>query len=397
LSVVGEWISEPSEEAIISVESDVISPAGAARGDPSPGSVSAADAPLAFWPLLHGDLFAKLTAPETPKAGVAGRWERGLESAYPAARIRDILLSAETSEVLSFIAREALHAEAVRAAWLVAAERIARGGRFPPGFVPASRLVDAEKAGRVRRLLGIPARGAGFLAEAYPRRLSVRLPVEDLLSDAWTTDELASALFRLLDQVSTDAEAWLASLPGVQPIPLEASPVVIIADGISADVWLEALRPEALPPELAAAGIGWARLDAAPSTTDSLGALFSVSGDPQEQLAARGVPMLTLKGSEERSLKDRLLPLDPGQPLVARLTLFDKAAHQRTLRLSEMAVILRDILVRDLPPVLRSCAEQGRTLVLTADHGMSLTRTGLSHGRGGTYERTIFRGTWPPA
>jgi hypothetical protein len=249
----------------------------------------------------------------------------------------------------------------------------------------------------VRRLLGILARGAGFLAEAYPRRLSVRLPVEDLLSDAWTTDELASALFRLLDQVSTDAETWLASLPGVQPIPLESSPVVIIADGISADVWLEALRPEALPPEFAAAEIGWARLDAAASTTDSLGALFSVSGDPQEQLAARGAPMLTLKGSEQLSLKDRLLPLDPGRPSVVRLTLFDKAAHQRTLRLSEMAVILRDILVRDLPPVLRSCAHQGRTLVLTADHGLSLTRTGLSHGRGGAYERTIFRGTWPPA
>ena len=206
-----------------------------------------------------------------------------------------------------------------------------------------------------------------------------------------------SALFRLLDQVSADAEAWLASLPGVQPIPLEASPVVIIADGISADVWLEALRPHTLPPELAAAGIGWARLDSAPSTAESLGALFSVSGDPQEQLAARGVPMLTLKGSEERSLKDRLLPLDPGRPSVVRLTLFDKAAHQRTLRLSEMAVILRDILVRDLPPVLRSCAQQGRTLVLTTDHGMSLGRTGLSHGRGGAYERTIFRGTWPPA
>jgi hypothetical protein len=183
----------------------------------------------------------------------------------------------------------------------------------------------------------------------------------------------------------------------VQSIPLEGSPVIIIADGISADVWLEALGPEAVPPEIATAEISWARLDCAPSTTDSLGALFSVRGDPQEQLAARGVPLLTLKGSEELSLKDRLLPLDPDRPSVVRLTLFDKAAHLQTLRLSEMAVILRDILVRDLPPVLRACAQQGRTLILTADHGLSLTRKGLSHGRGGVYERTIFRGTWPPA
>ncbi len=249
----------------------------------------------------------------------------------------------------------------------------------------------------MRRLLGILARGAGFLAETYPQRLSVRLPVEELLADVWTTDELASALFRLLEQVATDAEPWLASLPGVQPISLESSPVVIIADGISADVWLEGMRPDGLPPEIAAAEIGWARLEAAPSTADSLGALFSIRGDPQEQLAARGAPMLTLKGSEERSLKDRLLPLEPGRPSVVRLTLFDKAAHKQTLRLSEMATILRDILVRDLPPILRSCAEQGRTLVLTADHGMSLARAGLSHGRGGAYERTIFRATWPPA
>jgi len=130
----------------------------------------------------------------------------------------------------------------------------------------------------------------------------VRLAVEELLSDAWTTDELASALFRLLDKVAADAETRLSSLPGVQPVSLEAAPVVIIADGISADVWLEALRPEGLPPELAAAEIGWARLDAAASTTDALSALFSVRGDPQEQLAGRGVPLLTLKGSEALSL-----------------------------------------------------------------------------------------------
>ncbi|MCX7031187.1 MAG: DUF6079 family protein [Spirochaetes bacterium] len=397
LSLVSEWIAEASEQVIISVGSEVPSVVGSPGSDPSRGTVPAADAPLAFWPLLHGSLLDKLTVPEAPQAEEMKLWEHRLESAFPAARLREVLLAADTAEVLSFIAREGLHAGAVRAAWLVVAERIARGGKLPAGFNPASRLADAEKAGQVRRLLAVLAREAGLVAEAYPRRLAVRLPVEDLLSDAWTTDELASALFRLLDQVSTEAEPWLASLPGVQPIPLDDSPVVIIADGISADVWLEALKPEALPHELAVAEISWARLDSAPSTAESLGALFSVSGDPQEQLAARGVPMLTLKGSEELSLKDRLLPLDPDRASVVRLTLFDKAAHLQTLRLSEMAVILRDILVRDLPPVLRACAQQGRTLILTADHGLSLNRKGLSHGRGGVYERTIFRGTWPPA
>ncbi len=177
LSLVGEWISEPSEEAIISVGSDVASPGGAAGGDPSRSAVTAADAPLAFWPLLHGDLFTKLAAPDAPKAGEVGRWERGLESAFPAARLRDILLSVETSEVLSFIAREGLHAEAVRAAWLVAAERIARGGRLPGGFHPRFPARGRREGGpgaaasrgpRARR--GLPRGGVSAPALRAPAR-----------------------------------------------------------------------------------------------------------------------------------------------------------------------------------------------------------------------------------
>jgi hypothetical protein len=44
--------------------------------------------------------------------------------------------------------------------------------------------------------------------------------------------------------------------------------------------------------------------------------------------------------------------------------------------------------------VLRECRGQKRPLVLTTDHGLSLSRDGLSHGRGGAYERLIFRARW---
>jgi hypothetical protein len=40
------------------------------------------------------------------------------------------------------------------------------------------------------------------------------------------------------------------------------------------------------------------------------------------------------------------------------------------------------------------CTMQKRRLVVTTDHGFSLTRTGLSHGKGGVFERAVFRAEW---
>jgi len=54
--------------------------------------------------------------------------------------------------------------------------------------------------------------------------------------------------------------------------------------------------------------------------------------------------------------------------------------------------VMRDAI--DLPAVLRECSRRKRPLILTTDHGLSLSRDGLSHGRGGAYERLIFRARW---
>jgi hypothetical protein len=185
----------------------------------------------------------------------------------------------------------------------------------------------------------------------------------------------------------------MTGIPPVEAISLSGAPVVLIADGVPADVWMEAgIGRETGEP--AGCRTSWARLDAVPATQESIASLFVLTGDPQEQLALRDVPILTLKGNEERSLKELLLPLQPGKPAVVRLTFFDKAAHARRLRLSEMAAALAEIAGRDLPAVLRECGRQKRALILTTDHGLSLARDGLSHGQGGAYERLIFRARW---
>jgi hypothetical protein len=395
LSLVSEWMSETSDDALISVEPDL--PGGPHAADTLGAESTAAHvgrSTASFWPLLHGGLFAH-ASPAAAAGGEILEWEKRLEEAFPSTRLREVFLSADTEEVARFIRSETLHTAAVRAAWLVLAERVADGRGLPPGFSPASRHADPEKARRIRDLLASLLRAAGALTMPYPERLSVRIAFEELLFDPWATDELSSAIYRSLEKVSGEADSWLAGLHPVEAVPLSGSPMVCIADGVPADVWMEAARIDGEKGVLAGAEKGWARLETPPLTQESIASLFVLKGDPQEQLGLRDVPVITVRGNEERPIAESLPPPEPGKPTVIRFTLFDKAAHTRRLRLSEMASILAGILGRDLPAVVRQCMRQKRALILTTDHGQSLSRDGLSHGKGGAYERLIFRARWP--
>ena len=77
-----------------------------------------------------------------------------------------------------------------------------------------------------------------------------------------------------------------------------------------------------------------------------------------------------------------------------RISLVDEGAHDGLLRLAEMPAAVCRFLENELPGLKKICAAQKRRLILTADHGLSLTRTGLSHGKGGVFERAIFRVEW---
>jgi len=417
LALVTEWLSETSEEALIAVEPDRTGGglAGAAAGSAAGGfddgaGVGASSAALpdatSFWPLLHGDLLARLPArlplrspshPSSPGASTVDavtRWESALEERFPSTRLREAFLAADQEDLFRFVREERLHTSAIRAAWLIFAERTLAGRALPSGFTPESLHAHAEQARRIEGLLKALAHVEEILAIPYPERLSVRIPVEELLFDPWTTEELSAALQQALDKVAVGADSWIAGIAPVQPIELSDRPVVLIADGVPADVWMQVIENGWTDGELAGCQMSWARLDSIPRTQESIASLLSLTGDPQEQLWLRDMPLLTLKGTEEISLKERLLPLAEAKPVIARLTFFDQAAHARKLRLSEMAVVLGDIAGRDLPAVLRECRRQKRPLVLTTDHGLSLSRDGLSHGRGGAYERLIFRARW---
>jgi len=93
-------------------------------------------------------------------------------------------------------------------------------------------------------------------------------------------------------------------------------------------------------------------------------------------------------------LADLLPEFAPDKPAIIRVSQVDDAAHGALLRLNEMPRAVCRFLKKELPRLQDICVKQNRRLIVTTDHGLSLTRTGLSHGKGGVYERAIFRAEW---
>jgi len=93
-------------------------------------------------------------------------------------------------------------------------------------------------------------------------------------------------------------------------------------------------------------------------------------------------------------LADLLPEFAPDKPAIIRVSKVDDAAHDILLRLNEMPQAVCRFLEKELPRLQNICVKQNRRLIVTTDHGLSLTRTGLSHGKGGVYERAIFRAEW---
>ena len=77
-----------------------------------------------------------------------------------------------------------------------------------------------------------------------------------------------------------------------------------------------------------------------------------------------------------------------------RLDALDRGAHQGAYKLADMAARLRHLLETKLPALHGFCRPVKRELIMTTDHGLSLTAEALSHGQGGVYERAIFRAHW---
>jgi len=126
----------------------------------------------------------------------------------------------------------------------------------------------------------------------------------------------------------------------------------------------------------------------------SISSLFGFAGDPLDEFHARGIDYHQAKGNEAYGLANLLPEFAPDKPAIIRVSLVDDAAHAALLRLNEMPQAVCSFLEKELPRLQDICVRQKRRLIITTDHGLSLTRTGLSHGKGGVYEKAIFRAEW---
>jgi len=119
--------------------------------------------------------------------------------------------------------------------------------------------------------------------------------------------------------------------------------------------------------------------------------LFGFNGDALDEFHARGIDYHQIKGDEVHGLADLLPDFAPAKPVVVRVSAIDDAAHGARLQLVQMPAVIAGFLNAELPRLLKIATAQKRRLIITTDHGLSLTRSGLSHGAGGVYEQAVFR------
>ncbi len=377
--VFREWISLAPEDSVISIE-DV----GAAIDEDETQTTAPSKKEFSWWKALHPELFRE----QEPRA-VSGL-EAKLENTLPVAEFKDELKRFNAKQLYDFILNEKFHLHAVRCAWLILAERVLGGEVFPTSAEFKSQYYDREKAVRITDRLTALKRFDTLHRQNLPEALKTRLPLADMLVDSWITNDLRSTVLLELHKIAARGDEWLSSLKDAEPLILKEYPIVLILDGVAPDVWLQAT--ENLGPNmLREFEISWRRLTVPPKTRDALAAMFDFTGDPVEEFHARDIPYVNVKGDETSNLEQLLPPYSEAKPLIIRIALIDKEAHSARMRLPEMPAVVARALESELPFMKRLAVSKNVPLIITADHGMSLTPKGLTHGKGGVYEEAVFR------
>lgn len=374
LERVKEWISIKEDSTVIAIEDD---------HDVSIGSRGFS---VSWWPMLHPAIFKDSMREEM------GNVESALEREFPAGTLRGPLARLDDAKLAWFLKSEPFHTHGIRMAWLLFAERILSGKPWPDLETLESGHADPDTAREITERLQTLKQIARQRKTPLPHRLCVRIPLSEIMTDSWVSAELHSLAFGQVRKIEPEGEEWLGTISSVKPISLEDNPIVVILDGISPDVWLETMN--LLGRDIDEIKTTWHRLEVSPKTGVSISSLFGFSQDAIDELSSRGIPYLQVQGNEAYSMEDLLPPFVPGQSTVIRVSLIDKGAHASLLRLNEMPGATCRFLKKELPRLLDICAAQHRRLVMTTDHGFSLTRTGLSHGSGGVFERAIFHAEW---
>jgi hypothetical protein len=375
MEAVKEWIAISDDKTVIALEGD---------GDMFPDEGSSS---LTWWSMIHHNLFRYDTHLAIHEL------EAALERQYPSNGLKSKLARLEDHRLCRFLMNELFHTHAIRTAWLLYAERIISGAPWPDETIVDSRHVDRETAARINQRLQSLHRLWQLKDAHFPDFLRLRMPLSEMLIDPWASAELRSQVRHKIQTVAQAGEEWLMTLPAVIPIELTDNPLVLIIDGVSPDVWLDTTAE--LKADVGDITVSWYRLEVPPKTALSISAMFGFAADALDEFHARDIDYYQVKGDETHRLKDLLPEFAPGKPVVIRVSLVDKAAHGALLRLAEMPAAICSFLGKELPRMQEICAEQKRRLVLTTDHGLSLTPGGLSHGKGGVFERAVFRMEWP--
>ncbi len=404
LELVAEWLGKSKGGELIAVEgagaTGGVSGGGESAGE-GPGLIGAAGATvmLDWWAAANANIFPDLAAAAQRRPQRFEELAEQLERHYPSRRLAEQLRRLQPPELLHFIRSEPLHTRAIQAAWQILAERVFKGDTAASEALRSDqplhcRHVDPKTASRTRELLLLLSRLRSILELSFPGRLSLRLALETFLADPWNGAELQDRAAELLRDTASLGERWLAELMPVESIDLDRKALVVLVDGVPPDLWLACMDLiQARPKGLSA---GWARLEAEPQTVPATASLLGLEGEPLETLEARGVPYLLPRAQEEDSLEQFLGSQPSDRAVVLRISSLDRGAHQGAFKLAEMAARLRHLLETKLPALLDYCGKENRQLILTTDHGLSLSAGALSHGAGGVYERAIFRASWSP-
>ena len=213
--------------------------------------------------------------------------------------------------------------------------------------------------------------------------------MSEIWLNPWASRELRALVFEKVQAAVNRGDEWLATLPAVIPIDLSLNPLVLLIDGVAPDIWLE--TQERLEAAASAGRLSWHRLEVTPKTAPAVAELFGFRGDALDEFHARDIDYHQIKGDEVHGLAELLPDFASDKPAIIRISRIDDAAHAARLRLAQMPAEIAGFLNTELPHLLRIATAQKRQVIITTDHGLSLTHTGLSHGTGGVFERAVFR------
>ena len=383
---VYNWISNTEENTLIAIDSN------------NENIFTGLKQKLNWWPELQTELFKDklIESGLFNKQNNVNGFEEILEEKYPEEKLRNIFLLMDTNMLTKFILREKFHIKAIQLAWQTLAEKILTDFRWlyeSDITEERSDYIIRERAGEIVDSVCIIESIAKSINETFPLCLTHRIPAEKLLFHPWTTDKLQCTVFEAIQKIEKTGADWLKTLKPVESVALENCPLVLIIDGVSPDVFLEAIKEQSGLQGLSDVKEKFKllRLKSKPKTVDSIADLFGFNGDPVEMFNARDIPYHNLKGNETFSIIKNVLPFPEDKPVVIRLSIIDRAAHDKGMHLSEMVVVLRKLFEGAIKEFYKICDKEKREIIVTTDHGLSLTNKGLSHGNTGVFEEVVFR------